>query len=109
MVEYQVSVEPNTGTVKMRHGETVMGGAERLGYLWPTVCGGLGQCRVCVMEVVAGESSLSPPDEREMQAILSTFGSQLRRGRPLRQACQAKVTGEGVGVFKRGVRPAVDR
>ena len=109
MVEHQVSVEPNIGNIEIRHGETVMGGAERLGFRWPTVCGGLGQCRVCVMEVVVGESSLSPPDNREQQAILSTFGSHLRRGRPLRQACQAKVTGEGVGVFKRGVRPAVDR
>lgn len=106
MVEFQVTVEPKPGNIDVREGETVMRGAERLGYQWPTVCGGQGECRVCVMEVVSGETSLSSPDEREEQAIQSTFRGLRRRGRLLRQACRARVVGEGVKVFKRGVRPA---
>jgi hypothetical protein len=56
------------------------------------------------MEVVAGASKLSEPDELEDAAIQSTFGALQRRGRQLRQACRAKVKGDGVIVFKRGVR-----
>jgi 2Fe-2S ferredoxin len=105
VVAFRVRVEPKPGEIEVPEGETVMDGAESLGYQWPTLCNGQGECRVCVMEVVSGEMGLSSPDEREEQAILSSYGALQRRGRPLRQACRAKVIGEGVTVFKRGVRP----
>jgi 2Fe-2S ferredoxin len=101
---FKVQVDPKPGIIDVVEDETVMGAAERLGYQWPTLCGGNGECRVCVMEVVAGASGLSVPDELEETAIQSTFGSLRRRGRQLRQACRARVVGDGVTVFKRGVR-----
>lgn len=110
MGTFQVTVEPKPGNIDVVEGETVMSGAERLGYQWPTLCGGQGECRVCVMEVLSGASGLSAPDEREEAAIQSTFGGLQRRGRQLRQACRAEVVGGGVTVFKRGVRARlVDR
>jgi ferredoxin, 2Fe-2S len=102
---YHVSVEPKPGVIEVRPDETVMDAAERLGYRWPTLCGGVGECRVCVMEVVSGAGGLSIPDAQEEAAIRSTFGSLQRRARPLRQACRAVVVGQGVTVFKRGVVP----
>jgi 2Fe-2S ferredoxin len=105
VVAFRVTVEPNPGEIEVPEGETIMSAAQGLGYQWPTLCNGQGECRVCVLEVVSGDLSLSPPDEREERAIRSSYGALQRRGRTLRQACRAEVVAEGVTVFKRGVRP----
>jgi 2Fe-2S ferredoxin len=93
-----VTVEPRPGAIDVPAGQTIMGAAQSLGYRWPTRCGGQGEWRVCVMEVVDGECGLSTPDAQEEAAIRSTFGSLQRRGRPLRKACRATDVGAGVTV-----------
>lgn len=104
----RVIVEPGEIHLELAEGEGVMQGAIRLGYTWPTLCGGNGECRVCVMDVRSGVDALSPMSDEEIAAIRLGFGGLERAGRSLRQACRARVCGEGAVVFKRGVHRAHD-
>ncbi|WP_207387046.1 2Fe-2S iron-sulfur cluster-binding protein [Frankia sp. Cppng1_Ct_nod] len=81
--------------------ETVFDAAHRTGYLWPTVCGGLGTCRTCVLKVSEGADNCKPAGELEREG-LATLGPPAGDGRT-RLACQLRVTGPVV-VVKRGVR-----
>jgi ferredoxin, 2Fe-2S len=93
-----VTVRPLGARIDVGPGESLMAAAVRSGYWWPTVCGGLGQCRACFVTVVDGIDNLSTmvPAEVEAQGL---FG-----GRHLiRLACQLRVLGP-VTVVKHGVR-----
>lgn len=82
-------------------GETVMQAAVRNGLAWPTVCGGMGECRACVLRLIGGEG-LSPMRSTE-EVGLRSLPPHLAKEGNARLACQAVVTGN-VEVFKRGVR-----
>ena len=98
-----VDVQPGGFVLSVCDGETVMAAAERLGYRWPTLCHGEATCSVCWAQVLSGEQNLDAPGEAE-QATLELLSPQLRAGRQVRLACQARVRGD-LTVRKPGVRP----
>jgi ferredoxin, 2Fe-2S len=104
-----VVVEPAGITIEVNSGESVMDAAQRAGYRWPTVCGGTGECKTCVFEIVSGEDALVAPTSSEQDALDKTFRLATRRGQRLRLACQSRVAGAGLVIRKRGVTPAEDR
>ncbi len=98
----RVEVEPSGLSFEVGPGETVFEAAGRHGYRWPTVCGGLGTCRTCIMTVVEGADACSPIEEWEAEGLedIGATGS----GPTVRMACQTRVSGP-IRVRKPGVRP----
>jgi ferredoxin len=96
-----VRVEPAGIDLGVAPGESIMAAAVRAGYRWPTVCGGEGSCRTCFLEVVDGGDRLSPIGALEREGLDSL--GPIAQGKPVRLACQVKVSGPAV-VRKRGVR-----
>lgn len=93
-----VTVRPTGIRFSAQPDQTIMAAAEVAGYRWPTICGGVGDCHACHVEVVQSAENLGPPNECEQRAIAT-----LNRGAQVRLACQARVRGDVV-VQKRGVR-----
>jgi 2Fe-2S ferredoxin len=98
-----VRVEPAGIELDVAPGETVMGAAVRSGYRWPTVCGGLAECGVCVLRVVSGPG-LPAPQDVEAARLASVPERRVDPGAEWRLACQLRVPAPGVVVHKRGVR-----
>lgn len=96
-----VTVQPAGIRLDPEPGETVFAAATRFGYRWPTVCGGLGTCRTCLMVVEAGAEYCSPIEDWEAEGL-----DALKEPRDgvRRLACQTRVSGDVV-VQKRGVKP----
>ena len=96
-----VTVAPANIRLQPQAGETVFAAAARQGYLWPTVCGGLGTCRTCLMVVDEGRQNCSPIEDLEAEGL-----DALKEPRDgvRRLACQTSVVGD-VTVTKRGVKP----
>lgn len=83
--------------------ESIFAAATRLGFRWPTVCGGNGTCRACHLSVIEGADDLSPILKFEQEGLDSLRGV-VRDVGTVRLACQAKPVGDVV-VKKLGVRP----
>ncbi|OBJ73703.1 2Fe-2S iron-sulfur cluster-binding protein [Mycobacterium sp. 1274756.6] len=96
-----VTVRPSGIRFAVQPGQTIMAAGEAAGYRWPTICGGVGECTVCHVEVLEADENLDPPSELECHTLEALRGS---RGDRVRLACQATVEGDVV-VLKRGVRP----
>jgi chlorosome envelope protein X len=95
-----VRVEPLGIDVVTADGETLMAAAERLGYRWPTLCEGRGECGVCYVLVEEGSEALAPVSAAE-RAVLDN-GIRVYDSR-LRLACRLRVP-ERARVLKKGVR-----
>ena len=102
-----VRVEPAGIEFEVGRGETMMHAAQRLGYRWPTVCGGEGRCRACFVQVVSGHDQLGPVGRPEADGIDVLAESGEDRA-AVRLACQAtvhgRVTGRKHGVRRSGLR-----
>ncbi|ANU08437.1 2Fe-2S iron-sulfur cluster-binding protein [Paraurantiacibacter namhicola] len=98
-----VTVLPADIAMETQPGETLLGAAQRLGYTWPTVCGGEGQCRTCYAVIEQGEDALSPVTALEEEASPALAIVARRAGKPVRLACQAVPTGD-ITVQRSGVR-----
>jgi ferredoxin len=96
----KIRVEPLAIEFEAERSVSVMTNAERLGYRWPTVCHGRGQCTACVLRVLANAEHLSEISTLEREALARLT---VQAGEVLRLACQACAVGD-VTVFKRGVR-----
>jgi ferredoxin len=99
---HRVRVEPSGHEFSVRDGETVMAGAQRHGYRWPTVCGGKASCGVCCLELKSGMDVCSPETAAEAER-LTLLGLRAQKGGPRRLACQLTVHGPVV-VHTPGVR-----
>jgi ferredoxin len=95
-----VLVRPADVRLDPEPGETVFLAAGRQGYRWPTVCGGLGTCRTCLMVVEEGRENCSPIEDLEAEGLDAL--KEPRNG-VRRLACQTRVSGDVV-VTKRGVK-----
>ena len=96
-----VEVAPSGISFEVGPGETVFEAAGRHGYHWPTICGGLGTCRTCVMTVVAGGDACSAIGPWEAEGLAEI--GVARGAEPVRMACQTRVGGV-IRVRKPGVR-----
>jgi len=100
----RIRILPLEVEIEAAEGETVMGAAQRLGYYWPTTCGGEGRCTTCACEVIEGMALLSPMGRAEQKSLVYERGEAILRT-SVRLACQARVAGEGaITVRKPGVR-----
>ena len=105
-----VRVEPSGVEFDVAGDETLMAAAGRAGYRWPTVCGGLAECGVCVVDVVARPAGgLAPPADLEARRLAVVPERWLRPDAELRLACQLRVGGAGLVVHKRGVRTVTEQ
>jgi ferredoxin len=107
-VAVDVKVEPLGATLVPDDDESIFHCALRVGYRWPSVCGGVGSCRSCFMVVTDGEELLEPVGPWEEEG-LNAIGARPGTSGVVRLACQARVRAGAVGhvvVDKRGVRPA---
>ncbi len=96
-------MEPSGVSFEVAQGETVFDAAARHGYRWPTICGGVGTCRTCVMTVVQGGEACSAIEQWEAEGLEEIGAS---RGPAVqRLACQTRISGP-VRVRKPGVRLA---
>lgn len=57
---HRVAVRPLGAELEVLDGEDLFSAAQRLGYRWPTVCGGKGTCRTCFVVVDEGTENCSP-------------------------------------------------
>jgi 2Fe-2S ferredoxin len=101
-VTVTVRVEPSGITLELRDGETVMAGARRAGYRWPTICGGLADCGACALEVLEGGTSLPTPTTIEGLRLDVLVERRRYPDRVYRLACQLVPTADVV-VHKTGV------
>ncbi len=92
----------------MHDGETLMAAAERSGYRWPTVCGGLAECGTCAVRIVgAAPDGLPPPAAPEADRLATLPDRKLHPDAGFRLACQLRPAAvDGLVVHKKGVRPA---
>jgi 2Fe-2S ferredoxin len=104
MPEVKVRIVPNGPDLILEAGEALMAGALRLGYRWPTVCGGIGDCMVCKVRVVSGHDVVSPESSAETHRLRGLRLGGKPQPEPWRLACQMRVNGDVV-VEKRGVKP----
>lgn len=81
---YTVDFEPIGRRIEAEEGETLLEIAQRGGIGLAAVCGGLGTCRRCVVQLMSG--TLSPAKEEEQARL----GAE-RMAQGLRLACQAQV------------------
>ncbi len=98
-----VLVEPLGVVFEVDDDESLMDAAERAGYSWPTICGGVAMCTLCWVRIEAGEGNVSAMATLERDA-LETYrwdGARKPEG-SVRLACQIRLTGPAT-VFKRGV------
>lgn len=98
----RVVVKPLDIQLEVEPGESIMEAAERQGYIWPTICGGVGMCTMCWVRVEDGREALSPMEQLERDALETTRAADGALDPDVRLACQVHVTGD-VTVFKRGV------
>jgi 2Fe-2S ferredoxin len=102
-----VTVLPAGGEIELQPGESLMRGAHRLGYWWPTVCGGHARCGACISRVVEGMQDAGLVNEAE-QKVIDQFQLGAPAAENMRLACQLVPTADLV-VFKARVRPEDSR
>lgn len=100
----RVTVLPAAIEFEVKPGDTLMASAQRLGYYWPTTCGGQGICTTCLSEVNSGGELLAEMGRSERKTLVAERGESILN-RPVRLACQATVLRDGpITVTKAGVR-----
>ena len=104
----RIRVLPLDVEIAATDGDTVMGAAQIAGYYWPTTCGGEARSTTCACQVVAGAEALTPMGRAERRALVAERGEGIL-SKPVRLACQARVTGaHDITVEKPGVRRPLD-
>lgn len=99
-----VRIEPGGVEIEVKAKESVAEAAWRQGYTWPTKCWGQLDCTQCFARIADGEEHIVPPGDDELFTMRTRLPARLRS--PLvRLGCRIRVTGEGVVLEKKGVRP----
>jgi 2Fe-2S ferredoxin len=99
-----VRIEPGGVEIEVKARESVAEAAWRQEYTWPTKCWGQLECTQCFARIVEGEVNIAPPEDDELFTMRTRLPVRLRS--PLvRMGCRIMVTGEGVVLEKKGVKP----
>lgn len=107
----EVRVEPGRLSLSLQPGETLLDGALRIGWRWPTICQGNAECLVCWVQIVEGTENILPAEPLEIAALellaaRQSPPSELPAG--TRLACQLRFTGNaavkraGLNLQRRG-------
>ena len=99
----RVLVNPLREELAVESGETLLAAAQRLGYKWPSVCGGQGNCTTCYVKIEQGEENVQPSAAQERERL--DFAG--RKDPSFRLACQMLINGP-VTVIKRGIKRQCD-
>ena len=99
-----VRVLPADVVLEVMPGETVFLAAARLGYSWPTTCGGIAECGSCISTITDGVENCTAPAAAESETIARVRPGRHQHDPAFRLACQLQVTGP-ITLTKRGVRP----
>jgi len=99
-----ITVVPLGAEIEVEEGESVFHAAVDAGFIWPTVCQGLGSCRTCYMKVLEGADSFEEPDGWEQEGLDDLASTVGGADAGVRLACQALVRGDAI-VRKNGVKP----
>jgi uncharacterized 2Fe-2S/4Fe-4S cluster protein (DUF4445 family) len=87
---HRVTLQPDSRSVEVRHGERLLGAAWKTGVGIKSVCGGRGKCGSCIVEIDAAEAgALSLPGEGESDLLPPHPG-----GGTYRLACLCEVQGD---------------
>jgi ferredoxin len=100
-----VHVDPLNEDFELEPGESVMAAAERLGYTWPTICGGVGMCTMCWLRIDEGIENASPMEQLERDALETYRWAEYGEEHDVRLGCQVTFNGDA-RVTKRGVNVA---
>jgi ferredoxin len=101
----RVRVNPIGIDIEVEPGESLMEAAERQGYDWPTICGGVGMCTMCWVRIGAGEENAEPMEQLERDALETYRWNDGKLEPGVRLGCQLRMTGDAT-VYKRGVNIA---
>ena len=96
-------VRPSGVVFDVAQGETIIEAAWRHGYEWPTVCGGQGSCRACVLQVAEGAAAFADATSWEREGLAAVTPTLAGDPASYRLACQATIEADAV-VYKAGVR-----
>jgi 2Fe-2S ferredoxin len=99
---HTVEILPKGPVITVAEGAPLMPAAIELGYRWPNICGGEGDCGACFVVIEEGIENASPIEPVEALRLKQSGKDGDER---TRLACQMKINGP-MRVFKRGVRPA---
>lgn len=99
-----VRIEGSDVEIDVDAGESVAESAWRQGFFWPTRCWGQMDCVQCHVRVGDGEENIVPATDEELFVLRTKFPRRLRTSLT-RLGCQVRVTGPGVVLEKKGVRP----
>lgn len=87
--KFKVTLLPSQKVIDVFEGETLLHAAKRQGVLIKSSCGGVANCRTCVVKVISGEQHLSAVEFEEAQLIGNVFHVTRER-----LSCQIKVSGD---------------
>lgn len=96
-------VRPSGIEFEVEPDESIFTAAERHGYRWPTICGGVGSCTTCYAVIVEGAENSSEISRFEREGLGRIDLPPTADGE-VRLACQLTISGD-VTVVRSGVRP----
>lgn len=99
-----VRIEGSDVEIDVAADESVAESAWRQGFFWPTRCWGQMDCVQCHVRISDGERNIVPATDDELFVLRTRFPRRLRTSLT-RLGCQVRVTGPGVVLEKKGVRP----
>lgn len=103
-----VVVKPSGLVVVVDPDETILQAAQRQNIAWPTTCGGVASCGMCVVRVLAGAQSLPPRSKFELDRIDKIRSRPMNWHEPdMRLACATRPRADLV-VHHVGVRGGAD-
>ena len=100
-----IHIDPLDVDLDLAPGESLMEAAERQGYTWPTICGGVGMCTMCWARITEGVEHASPMEQLERDALETYRWADGTAEPDVRLGCQVTFTGDA-RVTKRGVNVA---
>ena len=90
----RVQINPSGIQIDVASGETLLEAAERNGYSWPTICGGVGMCTMCWVRVESGADNLSDMRPFESEALAMYRSSEAAAEPGTRLGCQVQAHGD---------------
>lgn len=106
MTVVEVRIEPCNQTLSLQPGETLLDGALRIGWRWPTICQGNAECLVCWVQIIEGGENIPPAEPLEIAALELLAARQpalSEQAASTRLACQLRFAGNAT-VKRAGLR-----
>ena len=100
----EIVFQPDGRRGRFKHGTTVLDAARELGVDINSICGGAASCGKCIIKIIQGKESLSPPTPEE-EKLLGV--DSLEEG--FRLACRCQIEGDAVILVPRESRTGTQR